>query len=149
MKRKNITMMIVLIAVTLVITCGCDKKEEKVLISKNEQKIETPEETKQNIITYETLRQWTIPAGGVGMQILVSDKATKGEILSLAKHLRSNYSPTSYFVLQIYDLEEAFLNRDNPNYSDEKYFKHFLVSAVRNPKTGYNKINWVAEGRDH
>jgi hypothetical protein len=149
MKRKNVTMMIVMVAVTSVITCGCDKNEEKVLLSKNEQKTETPKETKQNIITYETLRQWTIPAGGVGMQILVSDEATKDEVLSLAKHLRSNSSPKNFFILHIFDLEEAFLNRDNPDYSDEKYFKHFLVSAVRNPKTGYNKINWMAEGRDH
>lgn len=83
------------------------------------------------------------------MEILVAEEATKEEVLSLAAHIKSNFSPTGFLIIQIFDSKEAYLHRDNFRYPEEKYFKHFLVDVVRNPKTGYDKINWVAEGRDH
>lgn len=149
MKRRNTAIMIVVITVTLLVTLGCGKKEEKVQELRMEQKTKAPAETKQSIIAYETLRRWTIPAGGVGMEILVSVKATKEEVLALARHLRSNYLSKGFVIIRIFDSKEAYLHRDDPNYPEDKYFKHFLVDVMRNPKTGYDKINWVAEGRDH
>lgn len=149
MKGRNATMMMVLVVVALVIIFGCGKKGEKSPVSRIEQKAEATKETKQSVIDYETLRRWTIPAGGVGMEILVAEEATKEEVLSLAVHIKSNFFPTGFLIIQIFDSEEAYLHRDNPIYPEEKYFKHFLVDVVRNPKTGYDKINWVAEGRDH
>jgi hypothetical protein len=135
MKGRIATMMVALIAIALVVTLDCSK-----------------EEAKQDFIAYESLRRWTIPAGGVGMEILVSEEATKEEVLTLAYHLRAKYLSEGFIVIRVFDSKEAYLRKcrdDDPNYPHEKYMKHFLVDLVRNPKTGYDRINWVAEGRDH
>lgn len=50
---------------------------------------------------------------------------------------------------KIFDSKEAYLHRDDPKYPEEKYWTHFLVNVVRNPKTGFDEVNWVAVGRDH
>jgi len=107
------------------------------------------ETAKGSLIKYETLRQSNIPAGGVSMDILVSEDATKEEVLSLAKYFRSTCLPDHFILVNIFDLREAYLHRDDPNYPEEKYGKHWLVEMHRNPKTGSDEINWVGEGRDH
>ena len=116
---------------------------------KIKQKIETSMEAKQSLITFKTLRRWNVPSGGIGMELLVSEKATKKEVMALAQHLRSKYLSKGFINIHIFDLEEAYLHRDDSDYSEKKYFKHYLINLVRNPKTGYNKINWMAKGRDH
>jgi hypothetical protein len=83
------------------------------------------------------------------MIILVSEEATKEEVLTLAYHLRSKNLSMGWIWIDIFDSKEAYLHRDDPNYPEEKYSKHWLVNAMRNPKTDHDKINWVAEGRDH
>ncbi len=149
MKARIITTMMTLLAVALAVALSYEKKNERVLASETEQKTKAPEEAKQLYIPYETLRQWTVPSGGIGMEILVSEKATKERVLALARHLRSKYLSEGFILIQVFDSKEAYLNRDNPSYPEKKYFKHFLVDLVRNPKTGYDEITWVAEGRDH
>jgi hypothetical protein len=108
------------------------------------EKAEIPE-----IIKYQVLRQWTVPAGGIGMEILVSEDAAKEEVLALASSLHSKYLPEGYIYIQIFDSLSAYNHRDDPNYPDEDYFKHFLVDISRNTETGYDEILWVAEGRGH
>jgi hypothetical protein len=149
MKKRNAATMILLVVVTLFVTFGCGKKEEKEPALRIEQKTMAPVETKQSIIAYETLRRWTIPAGGVGMEILVSENATKEEVLALARHLRSNSPPKGLLIINIFDSKEAYLHRDDPNYPEERYSKHWLVNVLGKRETGDDKINWVAEGRDH
>jgi hypothetical protein len=100
-------------------------------------------------IDYQVIRQWAIPAGGIGMEILVSEDATKEEVLALANSLRSKYLPGGYIYIQIFDSLSAYTHRDDPTYPEEEYFKHFLVDIARNPKTGYDEISWVAKGRGH
>ncbi len=112
----------------------------------------TPQPTPtQNIIQYEVLKQWTFPMsgfGGIGMDILVSEKATKDEVLNLARYLRTIHGKGG-IMINIFDSKEAYLNRENLQYPEKKYFRHFLVQITKNPVTGFDKIEWVAEGRDH
>ena len=107
-------------------------------------------------IDYQVLREWKIPAGGIGMEFLVNESATREEVLALADHLREEYSD-GYLIMDIFDSLEAHAARETEtrtghlpsNYSDEEYWKHHLVNIIRNPKTGYDEIQWVAEGRGY
>lgn len=102
-----------------------------------------------NVIQYDVLRSWNIPAGGVGFDILVSEQASKDEIIKLAAELRNENLSKGNIVINIFDSPEAWQNRDNPNYPQDKYNRHFLVQVIVNRKTGYDKITWDAKGRDH
>jgi len=149
MKGEIATTMVVVALITSLLALGCGKKERETPAPKTEQKVPAPKEEKQHFIAYETLRQWTPPAGGVGMTILVAEKVTKEEVLALAQHLRSKHSSTKWLWVDIFDSKEAYLHRDDPNYPEKKYSKHWLVQVFRNRKTGEDRIDWVAEGRDH
>jgi len=107
-----------------------------------------PEPKAEEFIGYQTLREWTIGASGIGMEILVSPTNTKEEIMALAGHLRKEKirSGTRNIVF-IFDSRDAWANRENDNYPQEKYMKHFLVS-INVPATGRPEIRWEAEGRD-
>ena len=106
------------------------------------------QQVQQNIIPFEIIRQWTIGAGGNGMDILVSEQVTKDQALQLAEHLRAKYS-RGFLMVNIFDSKEAYLHRDDANYPEKEYFKHFLIQIIRNPNTGANELTWAAEGRDH
>jgi len=94
-------------------------------------------------ISYETLRQWKIGRGGTGIEVLVSESATKAEVMALARSLEERYRKTGGLqVLFIFDSREAWANRDNDKYPQDKYFKHFLVAKT------LDEIKWVAEGRE-
>jgi len=149
MKGRITTTLVATVLTTSFLALGCGEKEEEAPAPKTEEKTQRPKEEKQHFITYETLRQWTPPAGGIGMAILVAEEATKEEVLALAQHLRSNYSSRGSLWIDIFDSKEAYLHRDDPNYPEKEYSKHWLAHVFRNPKTGEEKIDWVAEGRDH
>lgn len=100
-------------------------------------------------IDYQVLRQWSTPAGGIGMEILVSEDAAKEDVLALANSLRSKYLSRGYIFIDIFDSLEAYTHRDDMTYPEAEYWKHYLVNIVRNPQTGYDEIYWAAEGRDH
>ena len=107
-----------------------------------------------SLIDYEVLKNWS-KNRFVGMQILVSEKSTKEEVMALAKHLRSKYVG-SIISIYIFDSKETPRHQDDlanfgswQNYTEEKYYKHWLVQISINPNTGYDKIDWIAEGRDH
>jgi len=105
-------------------------------------------------IDYQVLREWKIPAGGVGMELLVDETATKDEVLALAAHLREEYSD-GYLIIDIFDSLEAHAARETEArtgqlpISEEEYWKHHLVMIFRNSKTDYDEIQWVAEGRGY
>ena len=99
-------------------------------------------------IIFETLKKHDIPAGGTTLIILVSEKETKDNVMKLAKILFEEYTSKGSFYLQIFDSKEAYINRDNPEYPEKKYWKHFLVDGSYNKNTGYKNLDWVADGRD-
>lgn len=149
MKRKNAAIMVVVITVTLLVALGCGEKEENAQELRTEQKTRRPAEIKQNIISYETLRQWDINADGVGMEILVSADATKIEVMTLARYLRGKYPSKrhEFLLVQIFDSKEAYLHRDDMGYPQDEYLKHFLVNIFRNQRKGIDDLKWVAKGR--
>lgn len=108
------------------------------------------------ILDYQVLREWKIPAGGIGMELLVDESATKEEVLALAAHLREEHSG-GYIVIDIFDSVEAHVARETEtrtghlpsNYSEEEYWKHHLVMISQNPSTGYDEIEWVAKERGY
>jgi len=149
-KRRKVPLIGILMSFILIVIGGAlSDQEKKQPPPKTQQKTETSMAAKQPLSEFKTLRRWNIPAGGIGMELLVSEKATKKEVIALAQYLRSKYSSKGFINIEIFDLEEAYLHRDDPSYPEKKYFKHYLISAVRNPKTGYEKINWMARGRNH
>jgi len=103
-------------------------------------------------IDYQVLREWKIPAGGrgIGMELLVSETATKEEVLALATHLRSKYLSRGAINIEIWDSHEAYIEsrvyeQDPDRYSEkemEEIFKHILVWIQRNPHTGWDEIKW-------
>lgn len=96
-------------------------------------------------IQYGVLRQWhpCHPTKScIGMDVCVSPLATKSEVLALAKYFVTIYRPDNEFItIFIFDLKEAWGNRDNENYSQKKYFHHFLVS-IYVPAINANEITW-------
>jgi len=149
MKGSITTTLVAVVLITSFLALRCGEKEEKAPAPKTEEETQVAKEEKQRFITYETLRQWAPPAGGVGIAILVAEEATKEEVLTLAQYLRSKYSSTKWLWIDIFDSKEAYLHRDDPNYPEKEYSKHWLAQVFRNPKTSEDKIAWVAEGRDH
>lgn len=111
----------------------------------------TPPSTPTSVqtIDYQVLRRWDIPAGGIGGELLVSENATKEEVLALASSLRSKYLSEGYIQIVIFDSLEAYKGIDDPTYPEEERLKHQLVDIARNPTTGYDEIRWIAEGRDY
>ena len=108
----------------------------------------------ESLINYEVLKNWS-KNSLVGMQILVSEKSTKEQVMALAKHFRSKYDG-SFISIYIFDSKETPLHQADlgdfgswQNYTEEQYYKHWLVLITRNTSTGFDKIEWVAEGRDH
>lgn len=114
-----------------------------------------PTEPAKQLISYEVLKTWDIPAwhtpaGGTGLDILVSRKSTKDQVIDLAHSLRAKYSKENkFFTLSVFDLKEAWANRENESYPQAKYMKHFLATANVNPNTGYDQIQWTAQGRGY
>ena len=100
-------------------------------------------------IQFEVLRQWDIPNNGFGMEILVDEKANKAEVVHLAEAIRSQYLSKYLLTVSIFDAREAWVNRLNESYPEEKYFKHYLVELIRNQNSGYDEIQWTAKNRDH
>ena len=105
-------------------------------------------------LDYQVLREWDIPAGGIGMELLVDDSATKEEVLALAAHLREEHSD-GYIYIDIFDsvaAQRARLTEVRTGQlpiSEEEYWKHHLVMIKLNPNTGLDEIQWVAEGRGY
>lgn len=82
------------------------------------------------------------------MEILVSRAATKDEVMRLAENLRDQYRRTGFVVISIFDLKEAWMNRQNEKYPQANYWKHYLVQVFSPPLSGQDEIKWVAEGRE-
>jgi len=146
MKRGIVTIIVALIV--LVIIMGCAKEEEP-KISETESETEISKKTKQQFIAYEVLRLWTPQRDGIGMIILVSEEATKEEVLAFAQHLKAKNISKEWIWIDIFDSKEAYLHRDDPNYPEKTYSKHWLVQIFQNRKTGEDRIDWIAEGREH
>ncbi len=143
--------------IIMILSCGEKQvsKNDKQQPQKNTETFTLPKseplvpKEKPKVTTYEVLRRWSIPAGGIGMEILVSDTTTKNDVLALARKLRNDNLSKGYIFISIFDSREACARRLDESYPEKKLFKHYLVQITVNPNTGFDKINWMAEGRPH
>lgn len=105
---------------------------------------------KKSVLAYKILRQWKPQGGqsGTGMDILVDESAKKQEVLDLAKSLNKEFMPKGSVIISIFDKEDAWKNRENTNYPEKEYFKHYLVEITYNKNNGFSEIKWCAENRE-
>ncbi len=104
----------------------------------------------EKIIDYQLLRNWVPGKSGTGLEILVSPESTKEEVLALARELVFKYKSQGQIIAMIFDSKEAWENRWNDKYPEEKFYKHKLVSItvpVMEP-IQTKEIVWTAEKRD-
>lgn len=95
-------------------------------------------------ISYQILKKWN-----GGMHILVSETASRNEVMNLAENLRREDGGKS-FVIDIFDSHETWQSRESGNeaYPEKEFWRHYLVQIGGGRSDG-QKIHWVAEGRDH
>jgi len=100
----------------------------------------------EKAISYEVIKKWGGPPGRFGMDILVSETAARGDVMSLANSLMRRYHD-KYLVINIFDSREAWRHKldENEVYSEKEYFRHFLVQVWEDDREAHR----VAEGRDH
>jgi len=118
------------------------------VVSKTDPYAETTEEAKRKFIDYEILGEWYTFNGGFGMNILVSEKAKKEEIMALAKHIRAQNISKVFFFFSIYDSREAYNHRFDDSYPENKRLKHTLVDVTHKPDANIDEFSWIAEGRN-
>ena len=87
------------------------------------------------------------------MDILVSEKATKEQVMNLADYFREEKFALRGCIINIYDSKEQYSKKEQPlpaNMTEEEAFKsgeefdkHWLVQV------GRDGPSWLAIGRDH
>jgi len=97
-------------------------------------------------LKFQVLNQHAFKANALSLNILVKKTTTKAQALHIAKRIRETF-PGYLLDVGIFDEKEAFQNRLNDRYPEEKFFKHYLVQMNVNPHTGFNEIQWMARGR--
>ncbi len=103
----------------------------------------------QQFIDFTVLRRWVPGRDGTGLELLVSPFATRVQVMQLAYHLTAKYKPTGLVVIFIFDDRNAWANRDNDNFPQKEYFKHFLVTVMSPPlSAGDPEVRWTAEERE-
>jgi len=103
-------------------------------------------EEERKTISYEVLKQ--IPRGDrkLIIDVLVSERATKQEVLKLANNLRREYAG-KYGVITIYDSRVASQRHHDETYPEKELFLHWLVE-IADWNEG-KEIQWLAPERDH
>ena len=97
---------------------------------------------------YEILRHWK-PGGGFGADVLVPAKASKAEVLDLARWFRCINDHEPFLYVFIFDSRTAWAHRDDEAYPEKDYFRHFLATVMHNTRTGHDVIEWQAKNRGH
>ncbi len=123
------------------------QEENRRQAEERERLAEKAKQEEEKIISYEVLKKWDSAVGRFSMELLVSETASRQDILNLAKSLARRYAG-KYLAIQIFDSREAWRNRWNEGYSEKEYAKHFLVDISGDWKDG-KEIHWIAEGRGH
>ncbi len=108
-------------------------------------------------LQFQVLRSWAIPKDkvgawanknggtGVGIEILVPEGSSKSAVVELSNCISSKYKSQGFVYFQIYDLKEAYINRNNDNYPEVKLLKHYLLEYTHNPANGYDSYTWIPD----
>ena len=99
----------------------------------------------KNIIAYTVLRKWYPhnKTNNLGMELLVSPQASKADVITLSQYLWTTNKYKNILFILIFDSREAWRNRGTEKYPASDYWRHFLVSIIRNNNTGHKEMLWV------
>jgi hypothetical protein len=102
------------------------------------------------VISYEVLKK-TEKRGDIILDVLVSEDASKEEVMKLGEKLRKKYSDKlgKLGVICIYDTREAQRRRTDDSYPETELSKHWLVVISGLESDPVKQVRWVAEGRGH
>ena len=105
-------------------------------------------EKQKKIIAYNVLRKWYPynKKNTLGMELLVSPQASKADVITLSQNLWGTYKDKNILFILIFDSREAWRGRGSEKYPASNYWKHFLVSIIRNNYTGHKEMLWVKDG---
>ena len=103
------------------------------------------EESRKKNIVYEVLKNKKRGDGKVFLDVLVSETASKQDVLRLAESLRREHAG-KFATIGIYDSREAFQRQADEAYPEKDLLRHSLV--VISGDLG-EEIRWIGEGRDH
>lgn len=115
------------------------------------------------MLDFTVLREWTIPAGGFGAEILVKQDATERDVLALGNWFLDSVpkeNPKSFLNIRMYDARNAWQasmdcdeayatwsgTSGEPSIctrANELAAEHLLAGVTRNPKTGYREVAWM------
>lgn len=104
----------------------------------------------EKTISYEVLKKVKRGDGKLVMELLVSEAASKQEVLKLAESLQREYGG-KYAYIDIFDSREAWQRRPDESYPEKEFRRHYLVQ-IAGVDMGWKdsqEIHWLAEGRDH
>ncbi len=100
------------------------------------------------VIEHAVLRDWkpNNDYRGLGMEILVSDKATADELVALIKKLAAG---REHVNIRVYSSREAYRQEQRQTYGDA-YQSGYLLFYIKNlsgrgPFDGLNEIRWMQE----
>ncbi len=109
------------------------------------------EEIPVQVIEHSILRDWkpNNDYRGLGLEILVSEKATEDELVALIKKLAAG---REHVNIRVYSSQEAYRQEQRQTYGDA-YKRGYLLFYVKNltgrgPFDGLNEIRWMQEKGD-
>lgn len=144
-------LLIIAVFIFAVLSNMCSEGKKIKEIEDRKQKISSTESVIDDLsqkIPFKIIKRGNMGTRGISLVLIVPGKMTKEEVMKLAKQIQDSSSKTLLFI-QIFDSIEAYKNQGNDKYPEKKYWKHFLVDMAINPSSGINRVDWVAEGRNH
>jgi len=107
------------------------------------------QEEADKTISYEVLEN--VPRrldGKLLMDLLVSEAASRQEVMKLAESLHRKYVG-KYAYMSIFDSREAQRRQRDETYPEKQLSQHWLVTMDGGLTGSKAEILWIAEGRDH
>jgi hypothetical protein len=113
--------------------------------------VPTSPQPDEKLIPFEVLKEWRRGDGKVFLYVLVSEKASKADVMKLAEHL---WQRDDIATLNVFDARAAFESeqwqeqnlRDNPAYPQKELSRHWLAQGLEKSEGG--KVEWIAQGRE-
>ncbi len=94
-------------------------------------------------LEYQIQKEWHPGSYGMGLHLVVDLSTTREQAFQLAEWLKSKYKKNDFLFIAILTDLIAAKNFDNPEYSDEELFKHYLILILRNDKSGHSETTWM------